>query len=174
MQTVFTPHPPEKSRLTLWWIFSAVMLLLTGYVFWVTRNAEVQNFLPSFVLLVISLIILGICLLAVLGPLRMKYIITDQTVILRGFSGQKVLPIRDLKAYVLSPSINMRLVGTGVPGYFTGLYTSEQGNIQVIATTTTKGILLEHQKGKIFITPEDEELFLQILIQRQRSLLTAA
>ncbi|GGJ54352.1 PH domain-containing protein [Deinococcus roseus] len=173
MQTVFTPHPPEKSRLTLWWVFSAIMLILTGYVFWITRNAEEQNFIPSFVLLVVSLLVLGICLLAVLGPLRMKYIITEQSLILKGFSGQKVLPIKDLKAQVLEPSISLRVMGTGVPGYFTGLYASEQGNIQVIATTTSRGVLLEHAKGKVFITPEDEELFLQILIQRQRSMMSA-
>ncbi|GEM49429.1 PH domain-containing protein [Deinococcus cellulosilyticus] len=173
MQTVFTPHPPEKSRLTLWWIFSAIMVLLTLYVFWVTRNAESQNFVPSFVLLVISLFILGICLLAVLGPMRMRYIITDQSLILRGFAGEQKLALQDLRAQVLEPSISLRMIGTGVPGYFTGLYSSQQGNIRVVATTTSRGILLEHPRGKVFITPEDEELFLQILIQRQRSLKTA-
>jgi hypothetical protein len=57
----------------------------------------------------------------------------------------------------------MRLWGTGAPGYYTGLYRMDGTNTKVYATSVDEGVLLEGDKVRVFVNPDNEAAFLEAM-----------
>ena len=70
------------------------------------------------------------------------------------------VPLAGAKVARYSPERIWRLVGTGLPQLYLGLYRVDGRNMHVAATRRSDGVLVEGERV-MWITPEDPEAFLQ-------------
>jgi Bacterial PH domain len=111
------------------------------------------------------LMVVGAVLLLILffaGPDRMRYIVTDGRLEVRTIFSRKSWPVGELRAKKHVPSSPVRMVGTGLPGYYTGLYRIDGATTRVYATDLKSGILIEGP-ARILLTPSDPDVFLVAL-----------
>lgn len=96
------------------------------------------------------------------GPARLAYAFEPGFLLVRTFALLKRFDLQGATAQVVEPRGLARLVGSGFPGYYVGLFWYQKRPIWVYASDCTRGILLEGKK-RVFVTPEDEEAFLAML-----------
>jgi hypothetical protein len=97
-----------------------------------------------------------------LGPRRMVYRVGDGRLEVRTIFGRREWPASSLKAHAHASRLQLRLAGTGAPGYYTGYYLADGKRTRVYATDPSSGVLIEGP-ARIFVSPADREGFLAAL-----------
>ena len=112
-----------------------------------------------------AVIALGVPLVLVLGPRRLRYELEPGGLRIRSFLLSKTVPLEGVTARrITAPRIGARLWGAGLPGYLTGLFTVE-GRVTRVWVTSVKGdcVLLEGNGRPVLLSPADPGAFLEAL-----------
>ena len=97
-----------------------------------------------------------------LGPGRMRYLVGDGAFEVRTIFGRKRWPTAGARARAYTPSMMIRVAGTGVPGYRTGIFRESGQTTRVYATETERVVLFEGE-ARVIVSPEDWVAFLRAL-----------
>jgi hypothetical protein len=117
-------------------------------------------------ILVGIVVALIVCVMVVatllLGPRRLVYRVGGGRLEVRTIFGRREWPTSSLRAQAHASRLQLRLAGTGAPGYYTGYYLADGKRTRVYATDASAGVLLEGP-ARIYVSPEDREGFLEAL-----------
>jgi hypothetical protein len=98
----------------------------------------------------------------VFGPRRMRYLVGNGRVEVRTVFARKSWPTAGLRARPYAARPTLRLAGTAVGGYYTGLFREARATTRLYATDLAAGVLLEGP-ARVYLSPEDREGFLAAL-----------
>lgn len=102
----------------------------------------------------------------------LHYRLTPDALEIRRRLGSDRLPYRTLSVRPARSSLGTRLMGTGLPGYHTGLYATSGGQVMAVATSSHAPALLLTSGGTTYyITPADAEALMAELGRRGATLL---
>ncbi len=93
---------------------------------------------------------------------RLRYEIDGATLVVRTWIVTKRFALADTTAQRHDGGLSLRLAGTALPGYFTGLFLMNGKRTRVYATNVKDGVLLEGP-ARVFVSPEDPAAFLAAL-----------
>jgi hypothetical protein len=122
---------------------------------------------PLFVGLV--LLIVGLEALIVLGPSRLRYRVSSGFLEVQTLFTRRRWPAEQLRARRHRAKVTLRLAGTAMPGYYTGLFRADGKTTRVYATDLKNGVLLETEgkpvgarKGpaRVYLSPAEPDDFL--------------
>lgn len=120
--------------------------------------------------LVLPLVALAVALMipviVVWGPTRLAYRISPDAVEVRRLLRTRRFPIAGCTARRHHPKVGIRLWGTAMPGYYTGLFRADTTATRIYATTLKDGVLIEGDRLRLFLSPEDPDAFLDALRER--------
>jgi len=115
-----------------------------------------------------ALVLAGVTTLAAViallkaGPSRLVYLVGDGRLEVRTLFTRREWNAAELHAHRHSPRRWLRLMGSSVPGYHTGLFRLDGARTRVYAAHRGEGVLLEGAE-RVFLTPEDADAFLAAL-----------
>lgn len=129
------------------------------------RGGEAMTFYPAerprpWLLLVMGLLTAGLFAALLTGKRRISYEWTSDALVTRSLGHTHRFPYASTTAEVTHEPLGIRLLGTAIPGYVTGTFTTKAlGNVQVIATTVRPdAALLLRQDGRTYyLTPNDPQ-----------------
>jgi hypothetical protein len=101
--------------------------------------------------------------LAFLGPKKMRYVVREGALEVHTLFGKKRFAVAGARARVHRPSRMWRVGGTGLPGYFTGLFREEGKNTRVYATDLGGEVVLLEGEARVIVSPIDRAGFLRAL-----------
>lgn len=118
-------------------------------------------------------VVAGVLLLLVLvfelAPRRLSYCLEEDALVVTRLTGRTALPYAGITARRSAGRLGVRLFGTGMPGYLTGLFSfgpDAAPRVQAAASRGTDGVLIEHGDTTFFLTPADPGAFLRALAAR--------
>ncbi|BDP42237.1 hypothetical protein DAETH_22060 [Deinococcus aetherius] len=143
----------------LWWLILAVTLVVAGLAARSPGGA------------VWPLGALAVLLAAVfwLAPRRLSYSLEEYALVVTRLTGRTVLPYTEITARRSAGRLGVRLFGTGMPGYLTGLFSfgpDTVSRVQAAASRARGGVIVERGGTAFFLTPADPEAFLHSLAAR--------
>jgi hypothetical protein len=113
---------------------------------------------------------MGIVLVAVLlmatflvAPRRLLYGVGGGELVVRTLFRRRSWALRYLNVCSYVPNRPARIIGSSFPGYYTGMFREQGRSLLVYATDLAKGVLLEGTQ-RIYLSPDDLEGFLAVLI----------
>lgn len=117
------------------------------------------------------LVVLGGLLLLVfqLAPRRLSYTLDENALVVTRLTGRTVLPYTEISARRSAGRLGVRLFGTGMPGYRTGLFSfgpDAASRVQAAASRGADGVIVERGQTAFFLTPADPDAFLRALAAR--------
>jgi hypothetical protein len=121
--------------------------------------------LLAIVLVVAPLGILGSLMVSavmLLGPGRMRYLVGDGALEVRTIFGRKRWKTAGACARAYTPSMMIRVAGTGAPGYRTGIFRESGQTTRVYATDTERVVLFEGE-ARVIVSPDDRVAMLRAL-----------
>ena len=140
------------------------------------RSGETATFAPAtrprldgstaFIALVMAL---PLALLFV-SP-RLRYHVQDGELRVKTLTNTFRFPLSEITATATNDGLGVKMLGTGLPGYYTGTYAvagqGKPSNVQTFATTNrpTKAVLIRHENVTYYLTPADPDGFLSLLRQ---------
>jgi Bacterial PH domain len=138
------------------------------------RRQDVRITLPAGDTTVLRLIPVGITILGLLvggmaiatillGPRRMVYRVGEGRLEAATIFGHRSWPLLEMNARPHRPRVTLRIAGTAINGYYTGLFTSDGVRTRVYATDLTAGVLVEGPGLRVFLSPERRQDFLDAL-----------
>ncbi|WP_188963657.1 PH domain-containing protein [Deinococcus aquiradiocola] len=102
----------------------------------------------------------------------LQYRLTPDALEVRRRLGVDRLPYAGLSVRPARSRLGVRLVGTGLPGYHTGLYATADGQVMAVATSTrAPGLLLTSGHATYYLTPADPHALTAELRARGATLL---
>ena len=104
----------------------------------------------------------GVSFLAAAGPSRMRYVVDGGALEVVTVFSRKRFPLAGTRAKAHVANITLRLAGTGLPGYLTGLFREGGKTTRVYATDPDRSVLLDGPT-RVLVTPEDRAGFLRAL-----------
>lgn len=113
---------------------------------------------------VVLLVVAGVsAFMIILGPSRIRYLVGDGGLTIRTAFVRRLVDTTNMRARLWSPSFRMRVFGTALPGYYTGIYSTKIGYVRVYAADMrSAGILLEGRRT-VFVCPCDPDAMLRAL-----------
>ncbi|WP_425145334.1 PH domain-containing protein [Deinococcus sp.] len=125
---------------------------------------------PSSWLLALPLLLLA--LLTLLPPPTLRYSLTPGALLVRRRLGTDRLPYAGMTVRPARGRLGLRLMGTGLPGYHTGMYASADGQVLADATSASAPALLIVSGGATYyLTPADPAGLMLELEKRGATLL---
>ncbi|MEW6338786.1 MAG: PH domain-containing protein [Acidobacteriota bacterium] len=117
-----------------------------------------------FTLLVAAPVLLAVLLplLVFVAPGKLRYGIGPGVLEVRTLFRRRRFDLSAATARRVSPSRAFRIVGSAMPGYFTGTFWLEGARARVYATSLRHGMLVE-TPGRLFVTPADLDAFAEAL-----------
>lgn len=97
------------------------------------------------------------------APSKLRYRIEPGALVVTTVLGSRRFESTGCRVRRHRPRVGMRLWGTGAPGYYTGLFRVDGRNTKVYATSVEEGVLLESDKVRVFVNPENETAFLEAI-----------
>lgn len=107
----------------------------------------------------------GLALLIALfarGPERMRYVVRSGELEVHTMFTKRSWRASRFRARPYAPQRALRVVGSALPGYYTGRFRADGEPLRVFATSFGAGVLLEGPE-RIFLSPEDPQAFLRAL-----------
>lgn len=101
--------------------------------------------------------------LLVLGPSRMRYLVGGGALEVHTLFGKKRWQTAGARAREHKPGRIWRVAGTGMPGYFTGIFREDGQTTRMYATSHEGMVLFEEGDQRVLLSPEDREGFLKAL-----------
>ncbi|WP_180970070.1 PH domain-containing protein [Deinococcus planocerae] len=152
---VARPEAPS----TLWWVILGVPLVVAGLAARSSGDA------------VWPLGALAALLAAAfwLAPRRLSYSLEKDALVVTRLTGRTALPYAEITARRSAGRLGVRLFGTGMPGYLTGLFSfgpDAVSRVQAAASRTRGGVIVERGGTAFFLTPADPDAFLRALAAR--------
>lgn len=140
----------------------------------IDRREDVRVVLPPVDATVLRLVPVGIALLGLvvggmatatmlLGPRRMVYRIGDGRLEVATLFGHRSWPVRELRARLHAPKVTLRIAGTAINGYYTGLFRADGARTRIYATDLKSGVLVEGPNARVFLSPAERHAFLDAL-----------
>ncbi|ULH15219.1 PH domain-containing protein [Deinococcus sp. KNUC1210] len=121
-------------------------------------------------LLTVPLLLLALA--ALLPPPTLRYSLTPDALLVRRRLGVDRLPYAGMTVRMARGQLGMRLLGTGVPGYHTGLYASADGQVMAGATSVSApALLIKSGSLAYYLTPADPQALMAELQKRGATLL---
>ena len=118
----------------------------------------------------LTLPLLLLALLTLLPWPMLRYSLTPEALLVRRRLGVDRLPYAGMTVRRARGRLGLRLLGTGVPGYHTGLYVTADGQVMADATSVTAPALLVTSGGTTYyLTPADPAALLAELERRGAS-----
>lgn len=116
-------------------------------------------------ILVALLPLLGIVvpLIFFVAPNRLRYRVEPGELVVTTILGARRFATTGATVRPHRPRVGLRLWGTGAPGYYTGLFRVDGENTRVYATSVEEGVLLEGDKVRVFVNPDNEAAFLEAM-----------
>jgi hypothetical protein len=118
--------------------------------------------LPLAGALVAVLVGLMVGSLVLLGPSRMVYRIGEGRLEVSTLFGSRSWTLAAMRARAHHPNVTLRVAGTSLPGYHTGLFRVDGESTRLYATDLKRGVLLEGP-ARVYLSPEDVGGFLDAL-----------
>ncbi|HSL19810.1 MAG TPA: PH domain-containing protein [Methylomirabilota bacterium] len=150
--------PPDRGR------FLAALETGAGY-----REAQPPpdpgaGFLAVKVLVLLApLVGLVVPVVFFVAPARLRYRVEPGALVVTTVLGSRRFESTGCRVRRHRPRVGMRLWGTGAPGYYTGLYRMDGTNTKVYATSVDEGVLLEGEKVRVFVNPDNEATFVEAM-----------
>lgn len=116
----------------------------------------------QYVVLALPALFLALAGILILGPRRLGYRLSSGQLEVQLALYRRHFPLYDLTVRRQAPEVGLRILGTGVPGYYTGLFRVQGEKTRVFASSFTEGLLLEGRE-RIFLNPADPQAFLERL-----------
>jgi hypothetical protein len=110
-------------------------------------------------LLGLMVLIVAVEALIVLGPRRLRYHVRDGTLEVRTLFTRRRWQLEGVRARRHRPRVTLRLLGSAMPGYYTGVFRADGKTTRVYATDLRQGVLIEGA-ARIFLSPADLPGFL--------------
>lgn len=103
--------------------------------------------------------------LMLFGPSQMRYLVGEGELRVRTLFGRKRWPIAGATARLHAPGRMWRVAGSGMPGYFTGIFRENGKSTRVYATDLKQTVLFEGGDGgaRVVVSPADRPAFLAAL-----------
>lgn len=117
----------------------------------------------------VSVFAVVLLLFFLLAPRRLAYTLTPEALVISRLTGRTALPYTGITARRSAGRLGVRLFGTGMPGYLTGLFSfgpDAVSRVQAAASRTRDGVIVERGGTAFFLTPADPEAFLHSLAAR--------
>ncbi len=90
----------------------------------------------------------------------MTYRIDGGTLVVPAHLGPVRVALRGARIRRVRPSRFWRVAGSGLPGFYLGLFRLDGVNVHAAATRHEEGLVVEGGKRPVFVTPADAEAFL--------------
>lgn len=140
------------------------------------QNGEAATFTPaSRPRLDGSLLFVGLVTLLPLAILfvspRLTYRVEHGELRVKTLTNTFRFPLDKIAATTTTDGLGLKVMGTGLPGYYTGTYAlaakGKKGAVQAFATTNrpSEAVLLRHENVTYYLTPADPAAFLALLHQ---------
>lgn len=134
-------------------------------------HLPVQKISPEGWLSALPLLILAA--LALWPWPHLSYRLTPDALEVRRRLGVDRLPYSGLKMRPARSRLGLRLVGTGLPGYYTGLHATASGPVMAVATSShAPALLLISGTTTYYLTPADPRALMNELVRRGATLLS--
>jgi hypothetical protein len=147
------------ARLAIGLLLVAVMAIPLG----LARRMVLIGQQAGYLVIALGALIVAIMeLLVLLGPGRMRYRVGDGWLEVATMFSRHRWPAARLIARRHAPQVTLRIAGTAMPGYHTGLFRADGERTRIYATQLTEGVLLEGP-ARIFVNPADVPGFLDAL-----------
>jgi hypothetical protein len=102
--------------------------------------------------------------LMLFGPSRMRYLVGEGTLRVRTMYGRKRFELAGARAREHAPGRMWRVAGSGMPGYFTGIFREDGRTTRVYATDLKRTVLIEGPgDARVIVSPDDPRAFLAAL-----------
>jgi hypothetical protein len=156
------PVARAQAPSALWWLALGVPLLLTALAAWSSGDRGAAWLLGT----------LAVLLAAVFGlaPRRLAYSPEPGALVVTRLLGRTTLPYAEITTARRSAGrLGVRLFGTGMPGYLTGLFSfgpDAASRVQAAASRGDGGVVVERGNTAFFLTPADPDAFLRSLAAR--------
>lgn len=111
-------------------------------------------------MMIIVVVMVGAVML--FGPSRMRYLVGDGALEVKTIFGRNRWSTAGAQAKGYTPQRLWRVAGSGMPGYYTGLFREDGKSTRVYATELERVILFEGP-ARVILSPEDRGGFLQAL-----------
>jgi len=96
------------------------------------------------------------------GPSRMRYLVGEGRLEVITIFGRRSWPTSQLRARPHTPRVTLRLAGTAVRGYYTGIFRADGETTRLYATELRDGVLVEGPQ-RVYLSPEHRDAFLDAL-----------
>lgn len=117
----------------------------------------------QYVVLGLPVLFLALAVILILGPRRLGYRLSSGWLEVQLALYRRHFPLEDLTVRRQAPEVGLRILGTGVPGYYTGLFRVQGEKTRVFASSFAEGLLLEGRE-RIFLNPADPQSFIARLV----------
>lgn len=147
----------------MWLVTLGVLLIFFG-----VSLAPPSSDIPQVRGLMI-LMLVGLAFLFWFAPRRLNYLLSDDALIIQVLTGQTRLSYHNLTAWRTTGGLGLRLLGTGLFGYYTGKFTFHDDlpkTVLAASSNTTGGVLVQSENRTYFLTPADPDAFLRELAMR--------
>ncbi len=149
------------------WFFSLLLVLVMSGIILLLRPLAAQNMALLILSVLPTVIFLFVFLYFLIIFPTMRYILSDQELILKCGPVRYVIPYKEIEE-IEKTDLGYHPSSTGwkLPGYaLFKIYYADRGHVRMCATRVLKGILLiKTVKGELYgITPRDEERFMEEL-----------
>lgn len=160
----------QADKSLLGWVFSLLLVLIMTGSLMLLYPLALQNIVIFFVSALPICIFLIVALFFLVIFPSMKYVLTDDALILQCGPFKYIVPYNEI-TQIEKANLSYHPSSTGwkLPGYtLFKIYYSDRGDVYMCATRMLKNILLiKTQNGKIFgITPREEKIFIQHLKEK--------
>lgn len=120
------------------------------------RPARAPGFDPALVLLLLPVLPLVWFLYS--SP-RVRYTREGDALVVRTAGSVTRLPRYQSSAVLTRDALGVRLFGSSLPGYYTGTFGTNSGNVQAAASVPRPGqaVIVTHEGRRYYLTPEDPQ-----------------